>query len=436
MAAPVTRNLPYGLDGLAFSADPRFRWDEVRAGGDSGKGRGTADPVRHALDHPLGSPRLEVLARDARGPVVIAVPDATRAARAERVLPRLLRRLEVAGIGVDRVTVLVATGIHRPATAGEQRAILGEETADRCRVVNHCAGDEGEFVTVGHSSAGTPIRINRLFAEAGLKILVGAVGLHYFAGFTGGRKSVLPGLAHRETIFANHLKVLGGGDGLRHTGVGPARLDGNPVHEEMDEAAALTGVDFIINTILDDHGELAGAFAGHWREAHRAACERVRARQTVPLDGRRPLVLASAGGHPKDINMIQSHKAMEYAVAALDEGGVLLLAAACPEGPGHPDFFPWFAHRHDVQAMAQRLRENYVVYGQTALALTAKARRFRVGLISTMPADTVNAMGLQPLGSLAEGFDWAAGLLPAGSPAWVIPHAGSLLPVVRGGEEG
>lgn len=434
MAERLTDSLPYGRGRLPFAADPRFRWGEIRPAG-GGEGADPDELVRRALDRPLGAPPLETLARKARGPVAIAVPDATRAARADRVLPQLLRRLEDAGVGRERVTVLVATGIHRPATEAEQRAILGAEVAGSCRVMNHDAGDGGGFVTPGHSSAGTPIRVNRRFAEAGLKILVGAVGLHYFAGFTGGRKSVLPGLAHRETIFANHLKVLGGGDGLRHPGVGPARLEGNPVHEEMDEAAALCGVDFIVNTVLDDAGEVAAAFAGHWREAHRAACRQVRDRRTVAVDGRRPLVLASAGGHPKDINMIQSHKAMEYAVAALEEGGVLLLAAACPEGPGHPDFFPWFAHRRDVSAMAQRLRENYVVYGQTALALTAKARRFRVGLVSEMPADTVSAMGLRPLDSLAQGLDWAAGELPAGTPAWVIPHAGSVLPVVPEAKE-
>jgi len=427
--APLPANLPSGGELLPFDPGEHFRWDVVRPIGVAGEPEGDPDVlVRAALDRPIGSPPVERLVGPTGGRVVIAVPDATRAAGVERILPVLLQRLETSGIEPEQVTILFATGIHRPVTLDEQREILGRRVADRFATVNHDAGDSGDFVSVGPSSAGTPIRLNRSFVEADLRILIGAVGLHYFAGFTGGRKSVLPGLASRETIFANHLKVLGGEDGLRHPAVRPARLVGNPVNEEMEEAAALAGVDFIINTILDDHGRISAVFAGHWREAHRAACERVRATCTVAVDSRRRLVLASAGGHPKDINMIQAHKAMEYAVAALEEGGVLLLVAACAEGPGHPDFFPWFAHRRDVGQMAARLRRHYQVYGQTALALTAKARRFRVGLVSGMADELVETMGMTPMKSLDQGLGWAAGQLPRGTPAWVIPHAGAVLP--------
>ena len=430
MGTRLPHSLPYGTGKLPFTADSRFHWDEVRpvAGGGGTVSTEPGRLVQTALDSPLGSPPVEQL-EQVCGRVAIVVPDATRAAGVDHILPALLQRLLAAGADPQGITILFATGIHRPVTADEQRTILGREVADRYRLVNHISGDGGEFVTVGTSSLGTAIRLNRLLAEAELKILLGAVGLHYFAGFTGGRKAVLPGLAHRETIFANHLKVLGGDDGLRHPGVGPARIAGNPVHLEMEEAARMVGIDFIVNTILDDNGRVAEVFAGHWQQAHLAACERVRLTRTVSIEARRPLVVASAGGHPKDINMIQAHKAMEYSVAALEEGGVLLLAAACAEGPGHPDFFPWFAHRHDVAGMASRLRANYQVYGQTALALTAKTRRFRVGLISGMPRETVSAMGMTPLATLDAGLEWAAAQLPGGSPAWVIPHAGTVLPV-------
>ncbi len=431
MGSPLPDSLPFGTGDLPFTPDPRFRFDVLRPepGGGSGS-RGTpAELIRLALDRPLGTPPLAGLDR-LTGRVAIVVPDATRAAGVNLVLPPLLERLLAAGVDRDAVTILVATGIHRPVTANEHRSILGAGIANRFRVVNHRADEDDDVVTVGRSSAGTAIRLNRLLVEAELKILLGAVGLHYFAGFTGGRKAVLPGLAHRETIFANHLKVLGGDDGLRHPFAFPARLEGNPVHLEMLEAAEMVGIDFIVNTILDDQGRVAEVFAGHLQEAHLAACERVRVTRTISIDARRPLVVASAGGHPKDINMIQAHKAMEYACVALEEGGVLLLAACCEEGPGHPDFFPWFAHRQDVKQMASRLRANYQVYGQTALALTAKARRFHVGLVSGMPGETVAAMGMKPLASLDAGQDWAAGKIPQGSTAWLIPHAGAVLPVV------
>ena len=429
--APLPALLPFGGEALPFDPGSHFVWDEIRP---ADPGVHDADPerlIRRALDLPIGAPPPEALP-GIEGRVAIVVPDATRAAGADRILPILLHRLEAAGADPARITLFFATGIHRPVTGDEQRVILGAEIASRYATVVHRAGGDGEFTDAGRSAAGTPMLLNSRFMEADVKILIGSVGLHYFAGFTGGRKGVLPGLAARETIFANHLKVLGGTDGLRHPAVRPARLDGNPVNLEMEEAAALAGVHFIVNTILDDEGGIAAVLAGHWKEAHRAACERVRDTRTVAVGERRRLVLVSAGGHPKDINMIQAHKAMEYAVAALEEDGILLLLAACPEGPGHPDFFPWFAHRHDVEQMARRLRDNYQVYGQTALALTAKARRFRVGLVSGMADEMVEAMGMTPLGSLERGLAWAARQLSPGTRAWVISHGGAVLPRVVG----
>jgi nickel-dependent lactate racemase len=248
---------------------------------------------------------------------------------------------------------------------------------------------------------------------------------------------VLPALAHRQTIFRNHLQVLGGPDGLRHPGVGPARLEGNPVHEEMVEAAEMARPGFLLNTVFSG-GRVQEVFAGDWREAHRAGCEQARRRSVVPIRGKRWLVVVGAGGHPADINAIQAHKAMEHASYALEGRGVMILLARCPDGLGHPDFFPWFAWRADLPAMASRLRADYQVYGQTALSWSVKASRFRVALLSELPPDTVEAMGLRPMASLEEGLEWAAAQLPEGTPAYLIPHGHSTLPVVgvNGGDGG
>ena len=385
-----------------------------------------------ALARPIASDPLEDLARPARR-VHLVVPDATRAAGTPVLVAAAMRTLLRAGVAAERVGVAFALGLHRPPTAAERRGILGEWDG-RLEIVP-CEPDRPEDrIDLGATSRGTPIHLGRRALDADLRLLIGSIGFHYFAGFTGGRKAILPGLAAGDSIRANHLRVLGDeragaeGDAGRDPRVRPGVLDGNPVHLDMEEAAqaALRGPSFLINSATDDGGRVVAVFAGDWREAHRAGCDWVAARRALDIDAPRPLVVASAGGQPKDLNLIQAHKAMEHAQAAVADGGALVLAAACPDGIGHASFLSWMARRADPAAFSRELRARYEVYGQTAYALATKLRRFQIVLISSLPPAQVEAAGLIPARDLEGALVLARSIAGAGR-GWWIPHAGSVL---------
>jgi nickel-dependent lactate racemase len=384
--------------------------------------------IDRALASPIASPPLEEVARGARR-VHVVVPDATRAAGTRELLAATLAALGRAGVEPARVAVVFSLGLHRSPSAEERRRLLGEWEG-RLEVVP-CEPDRAEDrADLGRTSFGTPVWLGRRALAADRVILAGSIGFHYFAGFTGGRKAILPGLAASASIRANHLRVLGEGDSARDPRVRPGNLDDNPVHLDMQEAAAKVGPAFLVNSVTDDAGRVVAVFAGHWREAHRAGCEWFAERRALRAPQARRLVVASAGGYPKDINLIQAHKAMEHAQAAVADGGALVLAAECRDGIGHAGFLSWMARRSDLGAFRARLRDHYEVYGQTAYALAAKLERFRVVLISALPEREVEAAGMAPASSLVRALEMAR-LWTGDTPAWWVPHAGAV--VIRKG---
>src|SRR5947209_7736023 len=250
-----------------------------------------------------------------------------------------------------------------------------------------------------------------------------AVGFHYFAGFTGGRKSVCPGLASRRTIEATHLHALDFERGGRRAGVGAGRLDGNAVHEECERIAAEAAPSFLINTVVDERGRVVRLYAGDWRAAHRRACAEYANSHTIKIKERRALVVASAGGLPHDINLIQAHKALEMASYACEEGGHIVLVAEYADGLGRADFLKWF-DAADSRALESRLRASYEVSGQTAWSLLTKAERFRVQLVSTLPDEDVRLMRMTPARTLADA------LAHVGSgEGYIMPRGAALMPV-------
>jgi nickel-dependent lactate racemase len=204
-------------------------------------------------------------------------------------------------------------------------------------------------------------------------------------------------------------------------------MDGNPVHEDMVEGARLTGRDlFLYNTILGRNKRVQSVYAGHWIEAHRAGASDYLAGHSVALDSLRPLVIASCGGFPRDINMIQAHKTLEFAQYATESGGTIILLAECREGTGHSSFFHWFEHAN-LDEFERRLRADYEVYGQTAYSLLSKARRFRVICVSALDPGIVRAMGMEPARDLEE----ARSLVDsetARSPGYILPRGSEVLP--------
>ncbi|MDD2852402.1 MAG: nickel-dependent lactate racemase [Desulfuromonadaceae bacterium] len=363
--------------------------------------------------------------------VVIVTSDITRYTGSELYLPLLVERLNRQGIADSNIEILIALGIHRKQTAAEHRKILGP-LYGRIRVNDHECDDPEALSFIGTTASGVSVSINRKAVEADRLILTGTIGFHYFAGFGGGRKSVLPGIASRSACMASHFAVLNPGEGngknpLATTG----NLEGNPVHRTMAEGCALARPSFILNTVLTADKRIIAAFAGDWQSAHEAGCRFYRERFAYPLTEKADLVVASCGGFPKDINLIQAHKSMEYAAQALKDGGVMILLAECRDGFGNGTFFSWFRHK-SLSEFETALRARYEINGQTAYSLLQKAQRFRIILVSQFPAEQVTQMGMIPAQNLDEAMDMAAGMLPEKWRCYQMPEAGSVLPVPAG----
>ena len=360
--------------------------------------------------------------------VVIVTSDITRYTGSEIYLLLLVERLNAAGVRDQDMEIVVALGIHRRQTEHEHRKILGS-LYGRIRVSDHDCDDPGKLVYLGKTSAGIEVEINRKVAEADRVILTGTIGFHYFAGFGGGRKAILPGSASRKSCMASHFAVLNpeagsGKNPCAATGV----LDGNPVHGAMIEGCAMVNPAFILNTVLAPDKRIIAAFAGDWREKHLDGCRYYAELFSYPIREKADLVVVSCGGFPKDINFIQAHKSMEYGSQALKEGGVLVLLAQCRDGYGNDTFFRWFRFK-ELSAFESALRNNYEINGQTAYSTLQKAQRFRVVLVSELPPEEVENMGMIPAATLPEALEKAAAMLPKDYKAYVIPEGGTVLPV-------
>jgi lactate racemase len=363
--------------------------------------------------------------------VVIVTSDVTRPTGSDIYLPRLVSRLNAVGIGDHDIEIVIALGIHRKQTGPEHKKIVGE-LYGRIKVTDHECDDPGELVYLGDTARGIPVELNRRVAEAQRLILTGSVTFHYFAGFGGGRKSMLPGVSSRRSCMASHFALLNEGAGTgRNPKAVTGSLEGNPVHEAMLEACSLRPPDFILNTVLTPDKRILAVFAGDWRSAHLDGCRFYAEQFSRPIPERADLVVVSCGGFPKDINLIQAHKSMEYASRALKPGGVMILLAECRDGYGHATFFNWFRFASCAE-LETALRAHYEINGQTAWAVKEKAQRFRILLVSDLPDEEVRTMGMIPAQTPQRALEIAQPMLPEDYRAYLIPEGGVVLPALEG----
>jgi nickel-dependent lactate racemase len=351
--------------------------------------------IGEKLDAPIDSPPLDEMIEPGHS-VLIVVPDATRQTASGQIVNLLVRRLIASGIAPFDIRIIFATGIHRRVTNEERDAILTPFINQRIKSIDHDPRDLARIVRLGETSTGIPVELDRALIEHDRVILVGGISFHYFAGFTGGRKLICPGLASSRTVAETH-KLAFDCEGLtRRDGVDTGQLDGNAVHEAFVEAAGKIKAPFAISTIVNDAGEAVDLFCGNWLSSHRAACDAYALDSTVRISERRDLVIASCGGFPHDINLIQAHKALDAASRACTDGGTIVLLAQCPEGLGRADFLKWF-DAADSMALAARLCEKYQVNGQTAWSLLKKAERYRVKIATAIDEKDTKKMRLEKI---------------------------------------
>jgi nickel-dependent lactate racemase len=287
--------------------------------------------VEHALAHPIGTAPLAQLA-EGKKDACIVISDITRPVPNKVLLPPMLRTLEAAGIARDNITILIATGMHRPNLGDELEAMVGAQIKAGYRIVNHYCR-KAEDMRLVDTIDGAPIEINKHYLDADLKILTGLIEPHMYAGFSGGRKSILPGISSFTTMTHMHSFKM-----IDHPNVTNCVLEGNPFHEAGEKVAHLAGVDFIANVIINKGREMVAIYAGHHTLAHQAGCEKVAQLSSRKIDGPVDLVLTSAGGYPLDATFYQVSKGLIAARNIVKQDGSIIVACECREGLGSPEY--------------------------------------------------------------------------------------------------
>lgn len=415
--------LGYGRGSQSFPFDEtRF---QILAGDSPGERPLTDVEIGEALSAPIESPPLDDLF-SAGESVLIVVSDATRATASAQIINLLVRRLIQIGVSPADLAIIFATGIHRAVTPAERVELLTPFIAQRVKTIDHSPYDPAALISLGTTERDTPVELNRALRDFDHVVLTGAIGFHYFAGFTGGRKSICPGLASARTIEATHMLALDFETGGRRAGVGTSLLSGNDVHEECERVAGMIAPRFAINSVVDDRGRVARIYAGDWRAAHTHGCSEYLAAHSATIAATRDIVVVSCGGSPYDLNLIQAHKALDMAAHACTEGGAIVLLAECRDGLGQPDFLKWFSEK-DSRALEARLRHAYEVNGQTAWSLLTKTERFRVYLVSELPDEAVRQMRMTPVRSLTD----AVAEIESGTTGYIMPRGSALLPQLK-----
>jgi nickel-dependent lactate racemase len=319
--------LAYGRHGLDLDLpDPV---DVIAAPGAAGLAD-EAGALRQALRQPIESAPLAARVKPGDR-VVIAHSDITRATPNDRILPVLLAELEEAGVRRQDITLLNALGTHRQQTVAELRAMLGAAVFENYRCLQHDAYADADLTTLGQTRFGHPVRVNRHFLEADVRLLTGFIEPHFFAGFSGGPKGVLPALAGAESVLTNHGQAM-----IAHPQATWGVTEGNPIWEEMLEAALAARPTFLLNVTLNARRAITGVFAGDLRAAHAAGCAFVRAHSMVPVAAPYDVVITTNSGYPLDQNLYQSVKGMSAANRIVRQGGAIIMAAACEDGlPDH-----------------------------------------------------------------------------------------------------
>ena len=378
--------------------------------------KGAAE-VRRALRSPTGSPRLGQIVKPGEK-IVLITSDVTRPMPSAVVLPAVLEELCEAGVKEEQITVVFALGSHRRHTEEEKKRLAGEEVYSRVRCVD---SDPLDCVCMGKTAQGTPVEITRVVAEADRRICLGNIEYHYFAGYSGGAKAVMPGVSTRAAIQANHRMMV-------NPSACAGNISTNPLRNDIEEAAKVCGVDFILNVVLDEQKEIVFAAAGDLIEAHREGCAFLDRLYQKKIRKQADIVIASQGGTPKDVNLYQTQKALDNAAHAVREGGTVILVGSCREGLGEETFEEWMTEAGKPEELIERIQKEFRLGGHKAAAIAMVLARANISLVSELPPDLVERLFMKPYGNVQDAFDDAMRTCGPDASVIVMPYGGSTLP--------
>ncbi len=377
--------------------------------------------VRRALEEPIGSPRLREIVKPGEK-IAVITSDITRPMPTYRVMPALLDELCAAGVKAEDITLVFALGSHRKHSDEERKKLAGERAWSEIACVD---SDPVDCVHMGVTSAGTPVDITRVVAEADRRICLGNIEYHYFAGYSGGAKAIMPGVSTRDAIQSNHSMMV-------KPEACAGALENNPLRIDIEEAGKICGIDFILNVVLSEHKEIIRAVAGHPVQAHRAGCAFLDTLYLKELPQGADIVLVSQGGAPKDLNLYQTQKALDNARHAVNPGGVIVLIGSCREGLGEKVFEEWMTKSESPRAMIERIGRDFQLGGHKAAAIAMTLEKADIYLVSDLEPNFVRSIFLTPQPSVQDALDKAFEKLGPGATVLAMPYGGSTLPrIVR-----
>ena len=375
--------------------------------------------VREAIANPVGSEPLGKIVHPGEK-IAIITSDITRPMPSYKVLPIVLEALNDAGIPDDDITIIFALGSHRTHTEEEKMKIVSPAIYDRIQ----CIDSSGDFTHLGTTANGTPVDIFTPAVNADRRICLGNIEYHYFAGYSGGAKAIMPGISTRDAIQANHSRMT---DPAATTG----RIEGNPVREDIEAITEFISIDFIVNVVLDEHKNICACVAGDYIKAHRVGCKILDQMYSILIEKKPDIVVVSPGGYPKDINLYQAQKALDNAGQAIRDGGAILWLASAKEGLGEKHFEEWMLGHDNPHDMIQHIREHFILGGHKAAAIAMVMEHAEIHLFSDLDASFVKKLHMIPESDAQQAINHLIEKYGSDASVLAMPYGGATLPVLK-----
>ena len=411
----TTFYLNYGKTQIGVEIPEQKILNVIRPNPSHGK-RDKEEEIKRAIMNPISASLEEIVTPQSS--IALLPSDITRPCPSYNIIPILLRELNSIGIKDERVKIVFTNGLHRRNTRDEKIMLLGKKIVEKIKCIDHDAKQKQKYI--GDTSHHTPVYINSDVLDCDIKIGIANIDTHIVAGYSGGAKSILPGVSGVETIMKNHYMIYEYFDRTR-SGI----LEGNPIREDMEEAAKLAGLDYIVNVVLDDKKKIVIAVAGDPMRAYRRGVETCDRIYKVPIREKADIVVASAGGFPKDINLYQATKAMDNSTFAIKNGGTIVLFAECPEGVGSEELDK-LLNSKSWEEVIQKGKDggSYAPYGFRAVAKMG----IKVVLISSISIEKTARTPIIGARGAKEAIEKAIQIEGEGATITVMPFAGSTLP--------
>lgn len=377
--------------------------------------------VKRALANPIGSKKLKELV-SFKDKVVILASDVSRPSPSSILLPPILEELKRAEVNNDQITIVFGLGVHRKQTEEEKEKLVGENVYTRVKCIDH---DIEDYIKIGTTKRGNDVFVFKEILKADFIIATGNLEFHYFAGYTGGAKAVAPGICGRKTIADNHKYFL-------DSGAKAGNIKGNPIREEIEEIGEMIGIDFMVNAILNNHKKIIKVVAGDITKAHREGVKYINNIFRVEINKLADIVITSPGGFPKDIDLYQTHKAIENAILAVKDGGIIIVVGECRDGLGEKNFAEALNGKLSPYELIEELKNNFVLGRHKASRIANINLNSEIYLVSNLEDEITNKLFIKSFNSLKVAFANAVKAQGEKAKVLVIPYGGSTLPNYKG----